>query len=395
MAVRMWSPDQDRARWLAGFREDLGDGAYIETGAHGFDPASLVSYVRVCTGPLTVEILPPRGMGLQGVWTHEVGAPVEQWKALGWRSPVKRPKHPSRVPLWDPSGLGWLDGFTEFLVRCGIESNGAMEFDQQGRLVYPLHGKIANQVADEVFVTFDDSRGIIEVHGVVREARFHFRKYRLVTLLSAQIGTTRLSLRDELYGDSAVKQPAQMLYHVNWDSPYLQRLRMPFERLMPRGDGESSKHVGGWHTMPPPQAGVKERAYYVQLRGRASDGATAVLVHSTDETVGARLGFKVKQLPCFTVWQNPVAEEDGYTLGTEPGTNYPNPRTFEGQHGREVELLPGQPYVMELDLEALQGVEAVRAVAAEIEALQGTSPGVVEPAPDGNWSALEKEPAEK
>ena len=38
--------------------------------------------------------------------------------------------------MGEPSGLGWLDGFDELLVRCGLESNGAPEFDADGRVVY-------------------------------------------------------------------------------------------------------------------------------------------------------------------------------------------------------------------------------------------------------------------
>ena len=28
---------------------------------------------------------------------------------LGWKSPVKGPVHPAFVPLWEPSGIGWLE----------------------------------------------------------------------------------------------------------------------------------------------------------------------------------------------------------------------------------------------------------------------------------------------
>ena len=48
---------------------------------------------------------------------------------LGWKSPVHGPVHPNFVPLNEPSGLGWLDGFDELFVRCGLESNGAPDFD--------------------------------------------------------------------------------------------------------------------------------------------------------------------------------------------------------------------------------------------------------------------------
>ena len=61
-----------------------------------------------------------------------------------------RPAPPAFVPLWEPSGIGWLSGFDELLVRCGLESNGGPEFLPNGSLRYPLHGKIANIPAHQL-----------------------------------------------------------------------------------------------------------------------------------------------------------------------------------------------------------------------------------------------------
>ena len=55
-------------------------------------------------------------------------------------------------------------------MRCGLESNGAPEFDDEtGRLKYPLHGRIANKPAQSVVVTVDDETGEVAVTGVVSE----------------------------------------------------------------------------------------------------------------------------------------------------------------------------------------------------------------------------------
>src|SRR5690606_4949391 len=80
-----------------------------------------VEVVELCNGPLTVAVLPTRGMGV--------------WKAqykdlrLGWDSPVQRPVHPRHVQLTSRNGFGWLDGFNELMCRCGLASNGAPETD--------------------------------------------------------------------------------------------------------------------------------------------------------------------------------------------------------------------------------------------------------------------------
>ena len=40
---------------------------------------------------------------------------------LGWNSPVKEVVHPSFIDLESRGGLGWLEGFNEWMVRCGLE----------------------------------------------------------------------------------------------------------------------------------------------------------------------------------------------------------------------------------------------------------------------------------
>ena len=92
-----------------------------------------VEVVEINNGKLSFGILLTRGMSLS---TAVIGK-----QSFGWKSPVQGPVHPKYVPLNEPSGLGWLDGFDEMMVRCGLESNGAPEFDEEtNNLKYPLHG---------------------------------------------------------------------------------------------------------------------------------------------------------------------------------------------------------------------------------------------------------------
>ena len=110
------------------------------------------------------------------------------FRSIGWKSPVRGPVHPSLVDLGEPSGLGWLDGFDELFVRCGLESNGAPEFDEKtGRLKYPLHGRIGNKPAHHVEVSVDGDSGEIKVTGVVEESRFHFLKLRMTATITTKV----------------------------------------------------------------------------------------------------------------------------------------------------------------------------------------------------------------
>ena len=77
-----------------------------------------VELVEVDNGLLRFKVVPTRGMSL---WKGEF-----KGRRLGWDSPVRDgPVHPSLVRAADSGGIGWLQGFDEWLVRCGLSHNGA------------------------------------------------------------------------------------------------------------------------------------------------------------------------------------------------------------------------------------------------------------------------------
>lgn len=105
-----------------------------------------VQVIELDNGAMAIDVLPTRGMG---IWR---GAAIP----LSAGSAAKQPVNPCFVPLMEPAGLGWLDGFNELLCRCGLESNGPPEFDDSGRLLRPLHGRIANTPAHRVELSVDE-----------------------------------------------------------------------------------------------------------------------------------------------------------------------------------------------------------------------------------------------
>ena len=61
-----------------------------------------VDVVELDNGPLSLAILPTRGMGIWKGRYHEL--------PLAWKSPVERPVHPAFVNQLDRGGIGWLHG---------------------------------------------------------------------------------------------------------------------------------------------------------------------------------------------------------------------------------------------------------------------------------------------
>ena len=167
-----------------------------------------VDVIEVRNGTFRFVVVPTRGMGI--------------WKAclgdlpLGWKSPVRGPVHPVFVRTDHPDGLGWLNGFDELLVRCGLESNGAPEFHADGRLRYGLHGKIANIPAHKVEVVIDGETGRIAIRGAVDESRLFGSKLRLETSIETQVGRPGLAVHDKVTNLSAAASEVELLYHINF-----------------------------------------------------------------------------------------------------------------------------------------------------------------------------------
>ena len=108
-----------------------------------------------------------------------------------------------------------------------------------------------------------------------------------------------------------------------------------------------------------------------------------MLLKNAAGTRGASVQFNTGQLPCFSLWKNTTAEADGFVTGLEPATNFPNPRSFEGDRGRVVALDPGGTCSFDLRLEAHQNAAEVGAAEQRIAALQTAAPTIHQsPLPD-------------
>jgi galactose mutarotase-like enzyme len=318
------------------------------------------------------------------------------WKAwvdgveFGWNSPVQGPVHPAFVPIDDPSGFGWLEGFDELLCRCGLQSNGAPDFDEQGRLLYPLHGRIANLPAEEIQSRRDDA-GVLHVTGDVHEARFHHQHLRLRSTVTVRPGEAGFAVHDEVTNLSGWPARMQLLYHFNLGPPVLgsgASLLAPIMELAPR-NARAAEGIDRWDSYRAPEP-VTEQVYFGTVHARPDD-STLALLKSADGRLGSSVRWNRAQLPCFVLWKNTNTLRDGYVTGIEPGTNFPNPHRFEADCGRTLALAPGESRSFDLSFVFHTGAASVQGAIAEIEALRASQvPPVIHRMPlVGRWSARE------
>jgi hypothetical protein len=334
-----------------------------------------VLLVELVAGDTKVFVLPDRGLGLWKMMADGI--------ELGWQSPVHGPVNPRFVPLADSSGLGWLDGFDELVARCGLVSNGAPDFDASERLSHGLHGRIANLPAHHLDVTLDEAAGTITLTGAVDETRFLAHALRMTTSLTLHADRHRVAWTDSVKNISDRPATMQMLYHVNFGPPLLgpgAELVAAIEELAPR-DAAAVADAATWDRYVSPLGGRGEQVHFARVKPGA-DGLAMALLVGPDSRNAASLSWRAETLPCFTLWKNQGGLADGYVTGLEPGTNYPNPRSFEESQGRVVPLAPGASIRFDLAIEHFAGAAID---AARQRMVVGGKP-VIHPQPKPGWS---------
>ncbi len=180
-----------------------------------------VDVIVVNNGKLEFTVIPTRGMNVLEVKMGDI--------RLGWNSPVKEVVHPQFINLQSRGGLGWLEGFNEWMVRCGLEWAGHPGKDKfinntgdKAEMDLTLHGKIGNTPASEVEVVIDRApTPRIRIRGRVDERMFYGPKLELWTEISTEPGADTFRIADEVT-IGAYDQEFQVIYHANYRSPLLE-----------------------------------------------------------------------------------------------------------------------------------------------------------------------------
>lgn len=337
-----------------------------------------VELLEVHNGALTFSILPTRGMGL---WRGEY-----RGLRLGWQAPIRGPVHPQWVNLLDRAGLGWLDGFDEWICRCGLHSNGPPGTDPQTQEFLPLHGRIANQPAHYLAVEVRCQPPFaVSVSGRVQETTLFFAHLELRSTIRTEVGANWLEIEDEIVNLSTRPAELELLYHCNFGPPFLEggsRVVVPVRELAPR-NARAAEGIADWAEYRGPTPGFIEQVYFADLYADAN-GRTLALLHTAQQDRGVLLRWSKSQLPRFIVWKNTAAVEDGYVTGLEPATNFPNFKAFERERGRVILLPPHGLYRTQLRLEVLDSRETLRTALLEIDELQ-INPPIIHSQPHPDW----------
>ena len=337
-----------------------------------------VDVVEINSGRLQFTVLASRAMNVLKASCDDV--------ELKWDSPVKGPVHPNFVPVFAPGGCGWLEGFCEWIARCGLESNGAPEFDSQGVLKYPLHGRLSNLPARKVELAIDLEAGVIRLSGETLETSVFGRRFLFKTTYSVQIGSTKLSVKDSVTNLASVDDEFELLYHINTGYPLVSpgaRFYASFEKMCPR-DQNAVAEINQWDVYCEPVPGRPETCYFFDLAAD-EDGKTSVAVSSESKDRGFSLSFNKKEFPYFILWKTQRPNGDIYVTGMEPAVNFPNTRSFEKANGRVVPLASKETKSFSFEFDVLTDDDRLSAAIKTIQQRQEKANGDILSEPLKEW----------
>jgi peroxiredoxin len=316
-----------------------------------------VEVIEVNNGKLRFNVVPTRGMSIQKVVMGDL--------RLGWDSPVKGLVHPKFINLENRQGLGWLEDFNEWMVRCGLDF---IDNTNKKEMELTLQGKICNTPASMVEVIVEREKPYrITLRGRVDETFLHGQKFDILTQVSTVPGSNEFQISDTVTNHSAVEQEFGILYHSNYGPPLMEkgaRFFGPVKQVTPINE-HSAKDVSGYNKYTAAEAGFPEQVYCLQLWADKND-QTKVMLYNAARDKAVSMEYSVKELPFFTLRKNPAAEEDGYVTGLEPGTGFPRNRSIESKFGRVPKLAPHESRSFTIDYALLTSKDAVNASADDI-----------------------------
>ncbi len=330
-----------------------------------------VDIIEVDNGSLKFTIVPTRGMGI-------LKAELDGMQ-LGWNSPVKEVVHPQFINLQERAGLGWLDGFNEWIVRCGIEFMGHPGKDNfitnvgnKAEMPLTLHGKIANIPASEVEILIDqEPPHLIRIRGIVYERMFYGPKFKLWTEISTTPGSNSLRMDDKITNQGGFDQEFEILYHVNFGPPLLEEGAQfvgAIKEVFPF-NAHAAKYINHYKIYEDPVLGFIEQVYC--MHPYADDNKmTQIMIQNKAANRALSMTFSVDQLPIVNLWKNTSSLEEGYVTGLEPGTSFPYNRRIERKFGRVPILKGGESRDFTIEFMGLINKDEVAIANKHIKSIQ-------------------------
>ena len=326
-----------------------------------------VEIIELYNGQITARMIPTRGMNILDITAGDI--------RLGWDSPIKEVVHPKYAEQEHNNGLGWLYGFNEWMMRCGLEYAGHPGEDN-GRLL-TLHGRIANIPASEVTVIVDKTPPYrIQVVGEVNERWFKGAQFVLKTVFSTEIGSKTFRLDDTIKNEASNEKEFMMIYHANFGPPLLEN-GAQFMGTIAEVSPFNQSAVSGlnkWNQYGPPARVWADEMVFCVFARADENGIAHFMLQNAAQNKGVAFNYPLAQLPYLNLWKNPDSLANGYVTGLEPATGFAHNRSWEREMGRVPKLKGGESYQFQIEYKFLDSQSEVESARQQIDRVNAGQP---------------------
>lgn len=263
------------------------------------------------------------------------------------------PPDPSTI-----SGISWLNGFGGgLLTTCGLTHAGGPEKDEYGER--GLHDHISHIPATiESIVQPDLQTGNhrMSITGRMLQSTVFGPHLELKRTISTQLGSSKISIVDEVTNSGNEPVPHMLLYHFNfgwplidegtkiiWEGQWKSRASNLDNLIFNAGsDFKMCKAPIDEHN------GNGESVAFIDI-APDSCGMCECAVYNPNIPLRVKLRFKKEQLPWLTNWQHWGKNE--YVMALEPGTNPPVGQSTARKNNDLIFIRPRETKVYETELE--------------------------------------------
>jgi len=222
-----------------------------------------------------------------------------------------------------------------------------------------LHGRLSHLPAQRVRVeeAWQGDECSFWIEGEMRQARALGENLRLHRRITADLGGSRIVLRDRVENLGTAESPLMVLYHINLGFPFLDEtseLVAEPHPVVPR-DADAEPGLQEWMRFQKPTPGFTEQVFYHDLTPDKKGWAGMQLVNRS-RRLGLRVRFQKATLPVLVQWK--MMGQSNYVLGIEPANCRAGGRSQERARGTLQFLQPGEQREFQVEIEVSEGEKA-------------------------------------
>lgn len=262
------------------------------------------------------------------------------------------------------AGIGWLNSFGGgLLATCGLTHAGFPEKDENGER--GLHDRVGNIPAVlESIIQPDLRRDAPEMSvtgKVMQSSTIAGPHLELRRTISARLGSSKITIRDEVTNRGNVPAPHMLLYHFNFGWPLVDEgADIVWKGKWQSRGGAANDFIFNEGNYPnlkkclPPikeHLGSGEAVGYLDIEADAA-GICEAGIRNEKLGLAVMLSFSKRQLPWVMNWQHFGKKE--YVVGIEPSTHTLLGRSAAQKNGTLVMLEPEETRSYKIEVEAIK-----------------------------------------